>query len=361
MAQNKYGLSRDFIIHPGETIAEFLTDRNMSQKELAIRCGVSEKHVSTVISGQKNISANFAKKLEYALEIDAIFWMNLQTNYDKEILEFEEINEITDEEINILNKLKHILKEYKRLGLLEDGLTQIDELIEIRKIFKISNLLDIPKIQHLGAYRLSKNNTVDDYVLFAWERLCELIDADNPNDIEFDVEMLKKVLPEIKKIMFEDIKSIVPKLRDVFSKCGINFYLAKSYVGAPVQGYIRRNNHKGLSLYMTIRGSYADIFWFTLFHEIAHILNGDIKKCFIDYNETTDEVEKRANKCAAEYLIPSDKYQEFINKQDFSLNSIFNFSKENNIKPYICIGRLMKENYVSWSSYSQYREKYNLI
>ena len=65
MAQKINGLSRDFIIHPGETIAEVLDEKNMSQKELAIRCAYSEKHISTVISGQKNISPDFAKKLEY--------------------------------------------------------------------------------------------------------------------------------------------------------------------------------------------------------------------------------------------------------------------------------------------------------
>ena len=75
------GLSRDFIIHPGETLQEFIEDRNMSQKELAIRCGVSEKHVSTVLNGKKDISPSFAKKLEYALGIDEIFWMILQEYY----------------------------------------------------------------------------------------------------------------------------------------------------------------------------------------------------------------------------------------------------------------------------------------
>ena len=47
-------ISRDFIIHPGESLQEFLKDRKMSQKELAIRYGVSEKHVSTVLNGKKD-------------------------------------------------------------------------------------------------------------------------------------------------------------------------------------------------------------------------------------------------------------------------------------------------------------------
>jgi HTH-type transcriptional regulator/antitoxin HigA len=85
MAKNMSGLSREFIIHPGETLKEILEDRGMSQKELALRTGVTEPHVSSVINCQKDISVSYAKKLEYALGIDASFWINLQANYDKEL------------------------------------------------------------------------------------------------------------------------------------------------------------------------------------------------------------------------------------------------------------------------------------
>lgn len=82
--QNIIGLSNDFIIHPGETLAEVLKDKKMSQKELAIRTRMTEKYISAVINGQKNISSSFANKLEYALGIEKEFWMNLQANYERE-------------------------------------------------------------------------------------------------------------------------------------------------------------------------------------------------------------------------------------------------------------------------------------
>lgn len=43
-----------------------------------------EKDISTIISGQENISSSFANKLEYALGIEKEFWMNLQANYERE-------------------------------------------------------------------------------------------------------------------------------------------------------------------------------------------------------------------------------------------------------------------------------------
>ena len=335
----------------------------MSQKELAIRCGYSEKHISTVISGQKNISPDFAKKLEYALGIDAIFWINLQTNYDKELLEFEELNNITKEEIGILSKFKDIFKEYRKHGFLDINLSDVDEVIEARKVFNVSNLLQIPKLTHIGAYRINKSNSVDDYVLYAWEHLCELIDesSEHSEDIVFNIDLLKKSISDIKNIMFLDTDYIIPELRKVFAKCGISFYLMKCFSGAPVQGYIRKNNRNGLSLYMTIRGGYADIFWFSLFHEIAHIINGDIKNIYIDFSDTQDTKENFANECAANFLISKESYSKFVLENKYDLNSIFSLAKENNVKPYICLGRLMNDHHLSWSKYNKYRERYKLL
>ena len=39
----------------GEIIAKIREEKNMSQKELAIRTGMTEKHISTIVKCQKNI------------------------------------------------------------------------------------------------------------------------------------------------------------------------------------------------------------------------------------------------------------------------------------------------------------------
>ena len=106
MARKLTGISRDLIIHPGETLKEILNDREMSQRELAIRTNVKESHISTIVNGKKPLSVSFAKRLEYALGVDASFWINLQSNYEKELADYEELNEISNEEIIILQKIK---------------------------------------------------------------------------------------------------------------------------------------------------------------------------------------------------------------------------------------------------------------
>ena len=72
------------------------------------------------------------------------------------------------------------------------------------------------------------------------------------------------------------------------------------------------------------RRLYADTFWFTLFHEIGHILSGDYG---VSFDMEPGENEKLADEYARNRLIPSEQYDEFISHQIFSPQSIRDFSK----------------------------------
>ena len=357
MVKNSVGLSREYIIHPGETLSEVLEDRGMTQRELAVRTGMTEKHISTVIRGQKGISAAFAKKLEYALGIEAAFWMNLQSNYDREILEFEELNNITDKEINVLSNLKEVIKYWISLGWLDGKANQTSLVLELRKIFCISNLLDIPKIYFSGAFRAQKKNiNIDAYVLFAWQRMCELLTQNINVAEQVNIEKLRSKIPEIKQVMFVSEKQIQKKLTAIFSECGIAFKIVRNFKGAPVQGFIKRTGEgESLILCMTLRQKFMDIFWFTLFHEISHILNDDTKQEFIDFDSVSGEIEQRADKMAGEFLINTNDYKTFVNSKEYNHSyGIKNFAKSQNVKEYIIQGRLMNDKIIPWKARPRY-------
>ena len=328
--RNSVGLSRDFIIHPGETLAEILEDREMSQRELAVRTGMTEKHVSTVIHGQKGISAAFAKKLEYALGIETSFWMNLQANYDRELLEFEEVNNITEDELGVLKKLKEVIEVWTSFGWL-DGETNPAAMV------------------------LCKNNNVDPYVLFAWQRMCELLTKNIDVADEVDIEKLREMIPDIKQVMFMRTNQIQKKLTAIFSECGIAFRIVPNFTGAPVQGFIKKTEDGTLILCMTLRQKFADIFWFTLFHEIAHILNGDTRHEFIDFDSVSGDMESKANSMAGEFLIDSKAYKKFVDAKGYKRASeIERFANSQNVRDYIVQGRLMKEEIIPWKARPRY-------
>ena len=140
MAVKRIGISRDLIIHPGETIADVLEDRGITQTELASRTGVSTAYVSSVIAGKKGISANFAMGLEYALGVPKSFWLNLQANYESELLEANEENTITDEERAARGDLSEIIKYLRQKGMVPVREKTDDSILSLRKVLQISNL-----------------------------------------------------------------------------------------------------------------------------------------------------------------------------------------------------------------------------
>ena len=104
---------------------------------------------------------------------------------------------------------------------------------------------------------------------------------------------------------------------------------------------------------MTIRQNRADIFWFTLFHEIGHIINEDIKQRFIDFNSTQSDMEARADTFARDVLMNACDYKEFVMQRDFSLSAINAFAKEQGVRSYIVIGRLQSDEILSWDQYNE--------
>ena len=364
MGAKMSGLSRDMIIHPGETLKEVMEDRNMSQQELAYRTGVTPKHISTVLNGEKNITSSFAKKLEYAFNIDAEFWMNLQADYDNELLEFNELNNISSQDIDIFKSLKNVIQFIYQNNIIPKFETLEEQILELRKYLNVSELNLIPNLVSSGAFRAQTSVNYDPYVLFAWRRICdsllEKIETKELPQAE-QIEKLIDICPKIKELSLLPQEKFITKLQEYFSSCGIAFVIAPSFKGAPVQGYIKTAQNGKTAICMTFRQKRADIFWFTLFHEIAHFINGDSKQKFIDFESTENSRELKADLFAQNTLIEQDDYQNFISEHNFTLNSIKAFSKKQNILPAILIGRMQNEKLLKWTDYPEQIIKYEKL
>lgn len=169
MATKKIGLSRELLFHPGVTIAEMLEERHMSQMELATLTGVSSAYVCNVISGKKDISAKFALALEYALGVSKSFWLNLQANYDAELLEVIEAETITEEERSAREKLEEVVKFLRNNDRIPLHQKTDDSILALRKILMISNIANLKKLADGASADIS-----NPYVNGAWIRIKQI-------------------------------------------------------------------------------------------------------------------------------------------------------------------------------------------
>ena len=66
---------------PGETLAEVLVERGMTQRELAERMGVQVGVVSRLIHGRQRLTEWMAWRLEHVLGIPYEFWLRYEVRY----------------------------------------------------------------------------------------------------------------------------------------------------------------------------------------------------------------------------------------------------------------------------------------
>jgi len=350
MALKQQLISPELLIHPGVTLQEYLEEFNMTQVELAKRTSFTEKHVSTVINGSKKISAEFALKLEYALGVPAYFWQNLQRNYDLEEAMLEETHNITKEEINISKDIKKIYEDITNTKLSNN---EKEQVLQLRRGLEIADLTKINELNHAN-YRYQFQENMSENAMYTWRFLCEK-DVRNQKLEEFDIDILKSNLQRIKHLMHVYPEEVENELRKVLNKCGIGFIIKKHGDKAPINGLTTKTRDNKIMIALTIRNKFVDIFWFTLFHELAHVIYGDYKHRNPS-KEDNDRYEARANTFAANFLIDNEKYQEFIEKNNFTKESVEHFASINGVIPSIVYGRLMKDGHMNWNkSYNRLR------
>lgn len=72
-------------IHPGEHLAEFLEEYEVSQYRVAKDIHVSPRRINQIVKGERAISADTALRLGTYFSVTPEFWLNLQAAYDLKV------------------------------------------------------------------------------------------------------------------------------------------------------------------------------------------------------------------------------------------------------------------------------------
>jgi antitoxin HigA-1 len=75
-------MSSAFVFHPGEFLAEILTERKLTQAQFAREIGVSPMRVSHLIGRSRPVTADLALRFAKAFDQTPQYWLNLQGAYD---------------------------------------------------------------------------------------------------------------------------------------------------------------------------------------------------------------------------------------------------------------------------------------
>lgn len=352
----------DLAIHPGEFLEETLDAIGMSQAELSNRLGRPVQAINEIIKGKKSVTPATALELEDVLGVPSHIWIGLESEYQIVMAKQAELKQM-EEESALLPKFPYA--DLVKLGFVKATRSAVEKVEELKGFFSVAKLGQIEHVKaYQPAFRVSNHKEVSHEAIATWIQAGR-IRAKEIETKSFDKKKLKEALPLLKELMnLESIAESIMQIKTVLAECGVAFVLLPHFPKTRVHGatFWLDENSKAVVL-MSIRGRYSDIFWFSFFHEIGHILLHNKREVFLEdgYNDPSlQKQEDEANTFAGEFLIPQANYDRFVQERDFSRTSIQKFSKQMGVKDSIVVGRLMHDELISFNDYrlNGLRDKY---
>ena len=170
---------------------------------------------------------------------------------------------------------------------------------------------------------------------------------------KFDGGRLFQAIPQLRRLTLADY-NFLPELAEILNGAGVVVVAMPTLEGSRLNGAMRRLDDRYLLL-VTDRNHCVDTFWFTVFHEIAHILRSD------EAELVCDQAEDEADALSGELLFPDEVgYRAFLAEAGiFSARNIERYAKSAGIDSALVLGRLQKENIVPYQSHlgSRFRRR----
>ncbi|MBI4590534.1 MAG: HigA family addiction module antidote protein [Candidatus Rokubacteria bacterium] len=347
----------DLPIPPGELLAETLDAMNLSQAELARRMGRPVQAINEIVRGSKEITPETAIQLERVLGVPAHVWLGLEAEYRHTKARLDDRKRLAAEADLPAAKLYRPLV---RLGWLPKTRDKIEQIARLLDFFGVGSLRNIPEAE-AAAYRLSRTKTAQPEALAAWLRKGEL-EAEKIATAPFNEDRLRNFLPELRQLTMKAPRIFESHVKKALSDCGVALVLLPHLPKTHAHGATRWSSPEKALVQLSLRGKWADIFWFSLFHELGHVLLHGRKQVYIEWSDgDQDEPEVQADRFARDQLIAPDVYQAFLDKRGFSATAVAAFARNQGIHPGIVVGRLQHEGHVPYSQLNHLRTRFEWI
>lgn len=349
--------------HPGYYIADIIEDMGISQNEFATRLGTNTKTLSYLLNGQANVTNDLAKKLATMMGTSPEVWLNLQKTYDQKLIEIQQAKDF-DEQAEVMK-----LVDYKYfvdvVGLPSTRLVK-EKIAYLCSWLKVSDLRIMIKPDFLVNFRTGINKVSEKNLLNSRAWIQTAINFSNKIETKpYNADLLKSYLPEIRSMTIQAPEVFLPRMREIFSECGVAFVLLPNLKNSGVNGAVKWIDEDRVVLAMNNRRLDADIFWFSLFHEIKHVLQRKVKTVFVSYSENekievNKQLEEEADNFATNYLIPATELRKFAPSKYTSDAEIVAFANSIGVHPGIVAGRLQHEGILQPNRCSKFKEKYEI-
>jgi hypothetical protein len=309
------------------------------------------KTINEIINAKAALTPETALQLELALGVSASVWTGLETNYRQHLARTKVLGRL---EQHLDWAALFPVNELRRHGVLDSGSEGGELVASLLRFFGVSttNAWAQKWESPQAAFRRSPAFESSPHATAAWLRWGEL-SAAATSSAPFNRGALLDVLQNARSMTREEpLSDVLDELREELAECGVVLVLTPELEGTRVSGAARWLASNRALIQLSLRYKSDDQFWFSMFHEAAHLIE-DQNVEFVDSDPGSskgdEEAERRADARARDLLVPPAVYDEFVAAGKFDAAAVRSMAKQEGIAPGVVVGRLQRDGLIPYN------------
>lgn len=356
---NAQQFTPDWFSMPGESVRSLMQRRGIAAGQLAEHLPGGMSALRGVLDASRRIDRELAESLAAALGGTADFWIKRQAHYDAAL----------DRAVGGVGEgeAEQWLRSVPSPGAKPQGkLTAARKQFELRRrlsFFNVNNLRAWERryggLRSETRFRTSDSFTSEDGAVALWLRQGEL-EADIAATRAWNPDRLRGSVPEIRNLSkIGKPARFLPKLRAICAEAGVALVVVRAPRGCRASGASRLVSPDKAMVLLSFRYRADDQFWFTLFHELGHLVLHD-GRSFVDDDDIAacnDDEEQEANDFASSCIVPAARQSEFKHLSA-DRDSIIRFSVSIGVAPGLTVGQMQHRQMIGHERFNYLKRRW---
>lgn len=349
----------DWVSPPGHTIVTILEERELTVEEFARQIGRSTAVAQRLLDGSHSIDMELARRLAMTLGASQNFWIAREHDYRGNVVAPGNVS--VDSLSDLLAKLP--VSDMRKFGWIEEAKSKDERIAECLSFFGVSTLAQwhgrYENAFRQAAYRRSASYASCEVATAAWLRQGE-IETQHNKVAGWSPKALESQIPHFRRLTWYKSPALfLPKLKDAFAEAGVKFAVVRAPKGCVASGAVRVLADETPHLQLSFRYLSDDQFWFSLFHEVGHLLLHFHKMPIVEDAELQeDDCEREANSFASQVIIPME-HREEMRSLGSSRAKIIDFSKKVGIAPGLVVGQMQYDGTLRYSQMQHLKRRFS--
>lgn len=355
---NYSSFNPDWTSSPGDTISDILKERKITKKDLAQRMGLTTDNLKALLAGKLNLTLEIAQILEQTLGASKSFWLNREVQYREELERTQNGKRETADWLKLIP-----FSDMVKYGWVERATKASEKTKTCLDFFNVDSVNTWYKtyenLHTKAAFRTSGSFDSNPVSVVTWLRAGEILST-SINCRPFDKSLFEGAILKARYLTRTSNPSeFIPKLTNLFSASGVTLVIAPTPKGCSASGATFFPVPDKAVMMLSFRHLSDDHFWFTLFHEAAHIILHDKNSLFLEgINNNNDQEEAEANLYSERVLIPVEHLDEFMSLRASKWRNIVRFSKKIDVSPGIVVGQLQFHGIIGHHQLNKFKTRY---